>query len=77
MKGGYGRLNERYVANVRNQWRIQGPNPVDVFKKVIKKFLVIDEIFWQMQNCFGEISKKGHSKISSEIWPPFLKFWIR
>ena len=45
-------------------------------------FLVIDEFLGEMENGrhFWEMSKNGHSKISSKICPPpppFLKFWIR
>jgi len=36
---------------------------------VIKKFLVIDKHFWEMEEIFWEMYKKGHSKISLKIWP--------
>src|SRR6218665_2553210 len=39
-------------------------------QKVIKKFSVIDDFFGETEVISWEMSKKGHSKMSSKIWPP-------
>src|SRR6218665_3603659 len=43
-------------------------------KKVLKTFSVIDDFLGR--HVLEKMSKKCHSKITSKIWPPFLKLWI-